>query len=222
MNHHRQKLIFFDLETAGPNPKRHPIIQLAAAAVDHALQPIEAFEAKVTFDPRTAISNSLRKNHYSRGTWAKEAREPEVVAVDFAAFLRRHATVPALAANGDSYEVAQLVAHNATFDGEFLRAWYERLGIYLPARFQVLCTLQRALWLFSEKTSLAPPPNYKLATLCHSFGVSFHAANAHEALADVSATVRLYEALLAASQPIGAGLSGHRTNQSNQSATPLA
>jgi hypothetical protein len=36
--------------------------------------------------------------------------------------------------------------------------------------------------------------------LCHYFGIPFHAASAHEALADVSATVRLYEVLLAASR----------------------
>jgi DNA polymerase III epsilon subunit-like protein len=201
MNDRNQKLVFLDLECAGTNPARHPIIQIAAVAVDHTLQPFEAFEAKVTFDPRTSVRNSLRKNHYSRGKWAKEAREPEVVAADFAAFLRRHATVPALAGNGDSYQVAQLVAHNANFDGEFLRAWYERLGIFLPARFQVLCTLQRALWLIAERPTLARPPNYKLATLCHYFGVPFHAASAHDALGDVSATVCLYQALLAANEP---------------------
>jgi DNA polymerase III epsilon subunit-like protein len=200
MNDRNQKLVFLDLETAGPNAKRHPIIQIAAVAVDHTLQPLEAFEAKVSFDQRTAIRNSLRKNHYSRGIWAKEAREPAVVAADFASFLRRHATVPAVAANGDAYEVAQLVAHNASFDGEFLRAWYERVGIFLPARYQVLCTLQRALWLFAEQPTLAPPPNYTLATLCHHFGVQFHAASAHEALGDVSATVCLYQALLAVSE----------------------
>src|SRR5262249_20123792 len=132
-----QKLIFFDLETGGLNPKRHPIVQLAAIAVDCHLEPVEAFEAKVRFDERTASRNSLRKNHYSRGLWAREAFEPEDVAVNFAAFLRRHATHTLLASDGRPYQVAQLVAHNATFDGAFLQAWYERLDTFLPARYQV-------------------------------------------------------------------------------------
>jgi oligoribonuclease (3'-5' exoribonuclease) len=70
-----QRLIYFDLETAGLDPKRHAIIQIAAIAVDVSLQPIEAFEAKVRFNERRANKNSLRKNHYHKGTWAKEAKE---------------------------------------------------------------------------------------------------------------------------------------------------
>jgi oligoribonuclease (3'-5' exoribonuclease) len=118
-----QKLVFFDLETGGLNPKRHPIIQLAAIAVDYHLEPVEAFEAKMRFDEREANRNSLRKNHYHRGLWAREALEPEEVARNFAEFLRRHATVPMLAADGRPYQVAQVVAHNASFDGTFLQAW---------------------------------------------------------------------------------------------------
>jgi DNA polymerase III epsilon subunit-like protein len=185
------KLICFDLETAGLNPKRHPIIQLAAIAVDHELEPIEAFEAKIRFDEAQANRNSLRKNHYRRSIWAKEALEPEEVARSFADFLRRHATVPMLSSVGKPYNVAQLVAHNASFDGTFLQAWYERLGIYLPARYHVLCTLQRSMWFFNEHRDEPLPKDFKLATLCHHFRIPFHAASAHEALADVSATVRL-------------------------------
>ena len=40
------RLIFFDLETAGPNPKRHELIQIAAIAVDGECEPVEAFEAR--------------------------------------------------------------------------------------------------------------------------------------------------------------------------------
>jgi DNA polymerase III epsilon subunit-like protein len=190
-----QKSVFIDLETAGLNPKRHPIIQIAAIAVDDHLEPVEAFEAKVRFKECDANRNSLRKNHYHRGVWAREAHEPEEVARDFAAFLRRHATVPMLASDGRPYQVAQLVAHNATFDGAFLQAWYERLHIFVPARYQVLCTLQRAMWYFQEHKEEPLPADFKLATLCHYFGVAFHAASAHEALADVSATVALYQAI---------------------------
>jgi DNA polymerase III alpha subunit (gram-positive type) len=127
--------IFIDIETAGLNPRKHPIIQLAGVAVDHHLEPIEAFEAKVRFDERLAKRTSLRKNHYRRGLWAREAKEPEEVARSFADFLRRYATTPMLASDGSTRNVARLVAHNASFDGPFLQTWYKRLHIFLPARY---------------------------------------------------------------------------------------
>jgi DNA polymerase III epsilon subunit-like protein len=192
-----QKTIYFDIETAGLDPKRHPIIQIAAIAVDGVGDPVEAFEAKVRFDERRANKNSLRKNHYHPGTWAKEAQEPLDVARAFAEFLRRHATVPMTSAKGERYRIAQLAAHNSAFDGPFLQSWFEQLSIYLPARRQVICTMQRAIWYFTENPAMVPPKDFKLATLCEYFDVPFHAAAAHEALADVSATVALYRALRA-------------------------
>lgn len=189
-----QRLIFFDLETGGIDPKRHPIIQLAAVAVDEHLEVLEAFEAKIKFNPRQAKAQSLRKNHYHPGVWANDAREPKLVAQDFSEFLRRHASVPALSAQGKPYQVAQLVAHNAAFDARFLTAWYDKLNLYLPARRLVLCTMQLAMWRFVSGED-APPANYQLATLCEYFGVPFHAASAHDALGDASATVQLFQAL---------------------------
>ena len=189
-----QKLVFVDLEVGGPNPKRHPIIQLAAIAVDEHLAVLEAFEAKIRFNLKCANAYSLRKNSYHSGVWAREAREPQDVARDFAKFLRRHASVSALSSQGERYEVAQLVAHNAAFDGPFLSEWFQRLGVYLPAKRQLLCTLQLALWRFAISGE-KPPANFQLATLCAHFGVPFHAAKAHDALGDVAATVQLYRAL---------------------------
>src|SRR5436190_11924700 len=89
-------LVFFDLETAGTNPQRHPILQIGAIAVDEQLTPVDTFEAKIRFDEDRANRNSLRKNHYRRGIWAREALEPEEVAKRFAEFLRRHASVTML------------------------------------------------------------------------------------------------------------------------------
>jgi DNA polymerase III epsilon subunit-like protein len=189
------QLVFFDLETGGLNPKRHPILQLAAIAVDENLQSVETFEVKIRFDERQANRNSLRKNHYRRGIWVAKALEPEEAARRFAEFLRRHASVTMLGSDGEPYHLAQLVAHNAQFDAEFLQTWYERLYMYLPARDQVFCTLQRAMWLFHEHPAEPRPIDFKLATLCKHFGVQFHAASAHDALGDVTATVALYGAM---------------------------
>jgi DNA polymerase III epsilon subunit-like protein len=196
MKESQQQLVFCDLETAGLDPTKHAIIQLAAIAVDEELSPLEAFEVKIQFDLCHANKSSLRKNHYHPGRWAAEALPPKEAAQGFAEFLRRHATIPMLSAEGKVYHVAQLVAHNASFDGPFLQAWFEKLRLYLPARYQVACTMQRAMWFFSEHPERPSPENFKLATLLRHFGLEFHAADAHEALADVSATIRLYRALV--------------------------
>lgn len=188
----RSRIVFFDLETAGLNPSKHPILQIGAVAVDERLNRLEEFEVKVRFDERKADRNSLRKNHYHRGLWVRDGVEPLEAAQRFAAFLRRHATTPMIGSDGTSYFLAQLAAHNAAFDGEFLHRWYHKLSLFLPARYQVLCTLQRAMWFFQEDLAEPPPPDFKLATLCRHFDIPLHAASAHEAMADVSATVALY------------------------------
>jgi DNA polymerase III epsilon subunit-like protein len=190
-----RRLVFYDLETGGIDPKRHPIIQLAGIAVEENLEILEAFEAKIRFDSHKASRHSLRKNHYHPGTWATEARDGEKVARDFAEFLKRHASYAAISAQGKAYQVAQLVSHNAAFDGPFLMHWFERLGVFLPAKRLVLCTMQLAMWHFAYRNE-PPPPNYQLATLCERFQVPFHASAAHEALGDATATVRLYQALV--------------------------
>jgi DNA polymerase III epsilon subunit-like protein len=92
-----------------------------------------------------------------------------------------------------SFRIARL-AHNAEFDGAFLWNWFDKLDVYLPARRLVLCTMQLAMWHFVTSGATSPA-NFQLATLCEHFGVPFHAAAAHEALADVTATVRLFQAL---------------------------
>ena len=184
-----------DLETAGLEFSR-PIIQIAAVAVDSRLHELESFEIKIQFDEAEADSRALSKNHYSPDLWEQEAVEPREAATKFAGFLRRHATVDLFSSEGKRYQVAQLVAHNGErFDGPFLHAWYRRLGLFCPARYMVLCTKQRALWLFEEDKTLTPPADFKLGTLCQYFSVPLRPEDAHDALNDVRATVELYRAI---------------------------
>ncbi len=194
--HVREILIFFDLETAGLDPEKHPIIQIAAIAVDSTLRELESFEVKIRFEESEADPKSLSENRYSKELWKREAVEAAIVAHRFAKFLRRHATFDMLSKDGKPYQVSQLVAHNGErFDGPFIHAFYRKLGLFCPARYMVLCTKQRALWLFDEDKSLTPPADFKLGTLCEYFGIRLRDEDAHDAFNDVRATVELYRAM---------------------------
>ena len=57
------------------------------------------------------------------------------------------------------------------------------------------------MWYFAEHTEISSPTDMKLATLCDYFGVHFHAASAHDALGDVTATVALYRRFISTTVP---------------------
>jgi len=190
-----ERLVFFDLETAGLR-EDSSIIQIAAIAVTADLSELETFEAKLRFDVDEATTEALSFNSFEPTIWKRLAREPKDAAYRFSDFLRQHATVDLISAAGKPYQVAQLVAHNAPFDGPKLKRLYDTNQIFLPAHRRVYCTLQRAYWLFAEQRDLSPPTSYKLATLCEYFGIRLPDDQAHDALADVRATVALYRAMM--------------------------
>ena len=189
-----EKLVFFDLETAGLKTDA-AIIQIAAIAVDDRLREIDSFETKIRFDLAKASTKSLEISLFEPTIWKRLAKKPGEAAYEFGDFLRRHATVDMISKDGRSYHVAQLVAHNAAFDGPIIQSWYERRKTFLPASRRVLCTLQRAVWLFQENKTLTPPTDYKLGTLCNYFGIQLGEGRAHDAVEDVKATAQLYRAL---------------------------
>jgi DNA polymerase III epsilon subunit-like protein len=196
-------LVFFDLETGGTKwwPHRlnvatvpmNPIIQIAAIAVDEpTFEEIEVFERKIRFDPSHAELEALAMNSYNAETWEKEAVSDHQARRSFDSFLRRHASIEKVSRTGDPYQIASLAGHNAAaFDLPFLRAWYEQVGWFLPAAFQVLDTMILAR-LYSEIT-FTHFQNYKLQTLCESLGVS---PGSHDALVDVRATVAIARQML--------------------------
>ena len=184
-----ERLVFIDIETTGLQPSS-PIIQVAAIATDSRANELESFETKIRL--QNGVKLQHRHSHYDEKLWLKTARSPRRAAIELAKFLCRHATVDLISQRGSSFQVAQLVAHNAEFDSSFLRNWYDQLNVFFPASYRPLCTLQRALWLFDENKNLTPPANYKLGTLCQYFGVQLGESEAHDALADVRATLSLY------------------------------
>lgn len=189
------KLIFFDLETSGLDPKVHAIIQIAAMAVDisNGWQVLEEFERKVLFQVANASPEALEINSYDQETWEREAIHPRQAVGEFSAFLKRHATVAKISKRGSAYSVAQLAAHHAQFDAEFLQTWYKRLDEFLPANYFVMDTLQMALQ--RQVLDGVEYADLKLITLCRHHGIALE--QEHDALADVKLTAALCRLLSA-------------------------
>lgn len=191
------RLVFFDLETGGLDPRRHPIIQLAAVAVGEQLEELGQFEAKILFDVSRADPQALAMNCYDAAVWKAEGI-PAISAVQqFSQFLRPYSDVRMTSQRGVPYVVAQLAGYNAaTFDGPFLQKLYSDCREFMPAAYRVLCVMQRAIWFCHERPATGFPLDFKLGTVCRHWGVPL--ADAHDALADCRATVALYRRLVQA------------------------
>ena len=186
--------VYFDLETGGLDGKRHPIIQIAAIAVDAQYKEVEVYERKVLFLEENCDPIALQKNNFDPKVWREEGVGPKEVAKEFTSFVRRHAALDNISAKGKPYRSCQMAGHNAAvFDRRFLGEWYDRLGLYCPADWRVLDTMQLAIWHYYVNQK-PRPLNYKLETLCEAFGVVME-GEAHDALVDVRATVALAQVL---------------------------
>lgn len=188
------RIVFFDLETGGLDSSKHPIIQIAAVAVDENFRVLEQYQAKIDFNREEADPEALKMNHFDEAVWQKEQQSQSQVIRDFSAFLKRFSDVEMISQRtGNPYRVAQLAGHNAAeFDAKFLQKFFERHATFLPASYRVLDTCQRAQWYALENHMAVK--DFKLGTLCKRLGVPLD--DAHDALADVHATVAMYQQLL--------------------------
>ena len=190
-----EQIVFIDIETAGLDIAS-PILQVAAVAVNSQLREVDSFEAKLRFDMRRIRPRYRTMCAKYRKTWRNELKAPRAAATELARFLSRHATVDMVFGNAATCRVAQLAAHNAAHDGPFLHALFDRTRRFLPAHPRMLCTIQRATWLFAEDQTLRPPADFKLSTLCRYFGIPLRPGEAHDALVDARATAALYRAMV--------------------------
>lgn len=195
-----QRLVFFDLETGGLDPQRHPVTQFAAIAVDDRFEELGSLELKLDFDAASADPEALRLNGYDPSVWRADAVSVDVALRSIADFMKKHATVEKVSQrNGKPYRVARLAGHNAAeFDARFLQALFKRGGAFLPAEYRALDTVQLAAWHFLHRAEA--PENLKLETLVGHFGIQ-RDGSAHDALSDVRACVELARRILSSSQP---------------------
>lgn len=178
-------IVFFDLETGGVEPAQ-PNIQIAAVAVAGG-EELGTFERKIRFEVAACNPEALRLNDYREELWQNAVSEREAMA-DFAHFLGRYKSVQKLSKAGKPYKVARGGGHNvARFDVDRIMAAGKAHDIFMPLDYQVLDTYQAAVWYFAANPPW--PENLKLPTLCKHFGIE--AGPAHEALADVRASIAI-------------------------------
>jgi len=190
-----ERIVFFDLETGGLEPGKHPVIQFAGVSVDPAWDEVEALELKVQFDPATADREALAVNSFDPEAWALHALSPLAALPLISAFFRRHATLHKVSRAGRPYSVARVAAHNARFDCDHLGAFFKAQGEFCPAAlYEPLDTLALARWV-SFRDSGPGPVDHKLASLCAWLGIEHR--DAHDALGDVRAAVQVARVLSA-------------------------
>jgi DNA polymerase III epsilon subunit-like protein len=188
------RITFFDVETGGLDPNHHPIIQIAAVRVNHTFTKWYSFECKIQFDTQAADPQALAMNSYDAAVWQTEAVPPRDAIERFAAFLNEGADIEKVSRRGKPYFVAQLAAHNAQFDRDFVWRLFKEHDVFLPASWHVIDTLQLAL--AAQALGHHNAPSLKLSDLCAAYGIEL--TNAHDALGDVQATALLARKLLAA------------------------
>lgn len=181
--------VYFDLETGGIE-MRHPVIQLAAIAVEDATgDEAGAFERKIQFSIEACDPEALRVNHFTAEAWAR-ATSPAATVTAFSAWLKPFSIEKLSQRAGAPYVLAKLAGFNAvTFDGPRLKAMYA--GSFFPCSYQIRDVLQRAFWWFDERGIV--PEDFKLTTLCRHFGIDTDGA--HDALTDVRLTIALARAM---------------------------
>lgn len=162
----KESFIVLDFETTGLSPNYDRIIEFGAIKVENG-EIVDSFEQLIypekTISPIitsiTGITNEMLKN--------------APLAIDLMPKLDKFI--------GNNI----IIAHNASFDANFLKAEMERASIYKERQF--LCTLLLSRRLYQDLHS------HKLETLCRHLNIQN--TKAHRALSDVYATREVFKEL---------------------------
>ncbi|KAA6231795.1 3'-5' exonuclease [Chlorobium phaeovibrioides] len=183
-----KKVLWFDLETTGIDPERNGIIQFAGLAeIDGAV--VESFEIKMQPHEGAQIDDeALEVTGFTREAIRTFTPHAEAYR-QIDDFLARHVS------RFDRNDKFYPAGYNVRFDLEFLSRMFKRFDQYGLGSFTNWRMLDPQpilnLMDYMGRISL---PNHRLQTACDHFGVKLE--NAHDALADITATRALMQRLL--------------------------
>ena len=158
--------------------------------VDSKFKTLEELEIKIRVDMHRADPSALEVNSYDADVWNREAVKPEQAFNQVKALFNRHKHVLKMSKKGKPYKVCLLAGHNTEkFDFKFLLSWWKRVSAdsFMPADFFTFDTLQMTSML--DAMEFFTQGVFKRKSLKLSDLVDFD--DAHDALADVRATVDL-------------------------------
>lgn len=192
------KTVFIDLETTGLDTNTARPIQIAMVAVDRdTLEQIDSMEIKIEFDEALASPDALERNHYDRDVWAAEALPTTLAIKHVGDFLKRHATWQRTGKSGRTYTTCEIAGHNiAGYDAPILQRWFGDKNLFCPAATWTtgpVDTMHMARCIDWLKGYDPDPDGYSLGALCARYFIKIE--NEHDALDDVTATVKMAKAL---------------------------
>lgn len=191
-------LVFFDIETGGTDQTKHPLTEIAAVAVNVLEEKIiDQYHSRILFKESSCEPEALKVQAYDKDLWHETAFHPKDVAEEFAEWLHLFRCFPRISKkNGSVFLTTPMAGHNASkFDGPFLHSWYKRLGLFCPADFLMVDTLQLVISHFVTRPQ-ERPDDYKLLSCCQKFGIDLKPEDCHNAISDVEATVHLWAKLV--------------------------
>ena len=182
---------FIDVETTGVDENLNEIHQLVTVIADHEGKYIAHQELKIRPDNPDRVEQSALDvcNMTIDDLLANPLSQKEAFA-EFTAFLQKHVD------RFDKSDKLQFVAYNSDFDERFIRGFYRSNNdnyygsyFYNPS----ICVMKFAAFYVADIRSTFA--NFKLQTVCRSFGIEFDEEAAHDALYDVKKTIHLYRHL---------------------------
>lgn len=183
------KVLYFDVETTGTDPKVNEIIQFAAIVevdgkvveeIDCHCQPTN-WEA---IDPEAlAVTGKTIEE-------LKTYEKPEFMMIKIRKFFDRHIN------KYDKTDKFYPAGHNVQFDLDFLQAYWKKYAdAYGTGSYQNWrCLDSRILANFLLYKDMIPCQDVKLETLCKHFRVDI---KAHDAMSDIRATRELIQLMSA-------------------------
>lgn len=182
------KILYFDTETTGIDPKLHDIIQFSAI-VEVDGEVIDELDVRcqpsrwenISQDALTVTGMTIEK--------LKELPTPQEAFKQIKNFFDKHID------KYDKLDKFYPAGHNVSFDIDFLQEFFKRHGDeYGTGSYQNWnCLDSRILANFMKMRGKMELPNHKLETLCNHFEIPLVA---HDSLNDIKATRILIQKLL--------------------------